>query len=198
MYICVLDFEATCFEDQNGKLHEIIEFPSVLLEYDEETGTTKVLSEFQEYCKPKIDPTLSDFCTKLTGITQTQVDSGANFPYVFKRHYLWLQSQIPDIYNTTVHILTYGAWDLNIAFPAECERWNIKSIPSLYKHFINIKKEASEFYKVKSLGMDGLLNWLKMDLLGRHHSGIDDCRNIARIFQRMLSDGYRTLGLTYV
>ena len=32
-YICVLDFEATCSEDKKFKpSHEIIEFPSVLLQ----------------------------------------------------------------------------------------------------------------------------------------------------------------------
>ena len=31
---------------------------------------------------------------------------------------------------------------------------------------------------------------LGLALEGRHHSGIDDSRNIARILQRMIADGY--------
>ena len=39
--------------------------------------------------------------------------------------------------------------------------------------------------------MDGTLKKLKMELEGRHHSGIDDCKNILRIIQRMRSDGWK-------
>uniref|UniRef100_A0A7S4KAW0 Exonuclease domain-containing protein n=2 Tax=Odontella aurita TaxID=265563 RepID=A0A7S4KAW0_9STRA len=38
--------------------------------------------------------------------------------------------------------------------------------------------------------MAGMLRELGMELRGRHHSGIDDCRNIARICERMLKDGW--------
>ena len=41
-----------------------------------------------------------------------------------------------------------------------------------------------------------MLTTLKMDLEGRHHSGIDDCKNIGRIATRMLEDGWRP-ALTY-
>lgn len=34
-----------------------------------------------------------------------------------------------------------------------------------------------------------MLTVLKMELQGHHHSGIDDCRNIARIVVRMVEDG---------
>ena len=37
--------------------------------------------------------------------------------------------------------------------------------------------------------MAGMLSELKMELVGKHHSGIDDCRNICRIVQRMIQEG---------
>jgi len=37
--------------------------------------------------------------------------------------------------------------------------------------------------------MAGMLNYLRLPLEGRHHSGIDDCRNISRIARQMLKDG---------
>jgi hypothetical protein len=40
-----------------------------------------------------------------------------------------------------------------------------------------------------------MLKHLKMDLVGRHHSGIDDCRNLARIVIRLIEDG-ATLDVT--
>lgn len=39
------------------------------------------------------------------------------------------------------------------------------------------------------MGMARMLEVLKMDLIGKHHSGIDDCRNIARLLIRMMHEG---------
>lgn len=97
-YICVVDFEATCEEDNPSDFHhEIIEFPMVLINTHTLEIVSWVLGEgrivqflsagwvlyllmfsllflqvdsFQEYVKPELNPQLSDFCVKLTGITQ--------------------------------------------------------------------------------------------------------------------------------
>lgn len=37
--------------------------------------------------------------------------------------------------------------------------------------------------------MRTMMNELKIPLLGSHHLGIDDTKNIARVLQRMLMDG---------
>jgi len=37
--------------------------------------------------------------------------------------------------------------------------------------------------------MTDMLAFLGLELKGRHHSGIDDCRNIAQVLIRMLRDG---------
>lgn len=46
-----------------------VEFPAVLLN----TSTGEVESEFRTYVQPQEHPTLSEFCTELTGITQVCV-----------------------------------------------------------------------------------------------------------------------------
>ena len=66
-YLLVLDFEATCGEGGFPRDQmEIIEFPTIMydLEEKEEVG------RFHEYVKPIIRPQLTEYCTKLTGITQ--------------------------------------------------------------------------------------------------------------------------------
>lgn len=40
----------------------------------------------------------------------------------------------------------------------------------------------------KPVGMAGMLKAMKTDLEGRHHSGIDDCKNIAKIVERLRSE----------
>ena len=75
MYFLVMDLEATCDEINGRKIKmtatEIIKFPAVLVN----TTDSTIISTFHQYIKPTICPTLSEFCTKLTGITQDIVDS---------------------------------------------------------------------------------------------------------------------------
>lgn len=86
-FICVLDFECTCQEDTSGYPHEVIEFPVVVLEL----ATRKIVAEFHSFCKPTVNPILTPFCTKLTGITQAQVDDAPSFPSVIDNLSTWLE-----------------------------------------------------------------------------------------------------------
>jgi inhibitor of KinA sporulation pathway (predicted exonuclease) len=191
MYICVLDFEATC-QESGKQNHEIIEFPSVLYKL---TDKFTKISEFREYCKPKSNPKLSDFCTKLTGITQDLIDPADTFPNVLARHHKWLTTHIDNFENFT--FLTCGGWDWE-QFARECKFYNIKA-PNVYNKYINIKKDFQKLYKTeKSFGMAGMLYHLKLDLLGRHHCGLDDCRNIGRILEKMIADGYKDFDIIYI
>lgn len=89
-YICVVDFEATCEENNPPDyLHEIIEFPMVLID----THTLEIVDSFQEYVKPTVKPQLSEFCVKLTGITQKLVDEAEIFHQVLKRAVSWLKEK---------------------------------------------------------------------------------------------------------
>ncbi len=63
-YLLVLDFEATCGDVVRE--NEIIEFPTLVYNLQED----KVQATFHEYVRPTITPTLTKFCTDLTGITQ--------------------------------------------------------------------------------------------------------------------------------
>lgn len=64
-----MDFEATCDNDRSFGPQEIIEFPGVLLNSE----TLAVEAEIQQYCRPVQHPTLTAFCTELTGITQVNL-----------------------------------------------------------------------------------------------------------------------------
>ena len=63
-YLLVLDFEATCGD--SIKTQEIIEFPTLLYDFHEDN----IAATFHEYVRPIAHPTLTEFCTELTGITQ--------------------------------------------------------------------------------------------------------------------------------
>ena len=71
-YLLILDFEATCDDLQSTPPRnemEIIELPTIL--YDIEKDQVKAI--FHEYVRPVRHPTLTKFCTDLTGIEQVRL-----------------------------------------------------------------------------------------------------------------------------
>jgi ERI1 exoribonuclease 3 len=188
IYYCVLDFEATCWENENRDTLEIIEFPSVLIRVDTAEKTISKVSEFHRYVRPVLDPEVSEFCTNLTGITQSQVDASDIIENVYEEHYIWLTSQLVDE-AASCYFVTCGNWDLKTMLPMEIMNKNLP-IRDLYTKFINIKYEYERLYRQKVYGMTDMLSRSGLELEGKHHSGIDDTRNIARVLWKMIEDGY--------
>jgi len=199
-YLCILDFEATC--NKQGKQprpQEIIEFPVLLFN----VATGEVEKEFHYYIRPDVHPTLSEFCTELTGIRQSQVDeTGISLEEALKRHKEWLNEcgivawhLCTSNDDKTFLYLTCGDWDLNVCLPRQLSHHGQSPMPH-FEAWINIKKEFSKKYMSKAKGMKGMLDFYCMELEGRHHSGIDDCRNIARICRQMMEEGWVPKGPT--
>lgn len=182
-YYVVLDFEATCDNKNAPKPQEVIEFPSVLVD----ANSLTVIDSWREYVKPHYHPTLTDFCTELTGIEQSSIDPAKEFPQVLLNHQNWLTSHNLDLNENTKDktwiFVSCGDWDLGTMFPTQLDACNppIKHVPECYRRWINIKKPFSQRLNRPAAGMAGMLNSLGLVLEGRHHSGIDDCKNIAKI-----------------
>ena len=107
------------------------------------------------------------------------------------------ESNVKDDHNSSNHstthtfvYLTCGDWDLKTCLPRQLEYTNDK-VPRHFKKWINIKKEFTKLYGTKGRGMVEMLEKLGLELEGRHHSGIDDCHNIAKICTKMLQDGWK-------
>uniref|UniRef100_S4RWV4 Exoribonuclease 1 n=1 Tax=Petromyzon marinus TaxID=7757 RepID=S4RWV4_PETMA len=188
-YICVIDFEATCQEHNPRDFpHEIIEFPVVLLN----TSTLQIEDTFQEYVKPFLNPTLSNFCTSLTGITQETVDAADYFPEVIDRVVNWMrQKGLGTTY--TYAILTDGSWDMARFLNIQCQLSQLP-YPRFAKKWINVRKTFCYFFKrvtknTKKRSSRTMLECLELQPEGRAHSGLDDSRNIARVAGSLLSRG---------
>ncbi|KAH9500731.1 3'-5' exoribonuclease 1 [Bulinus truncatus] len=182
-YLVVIDFEATCSETNENFVHEIIEFPAVLID----TRNQVVSNIFQRFCKPKVNPRLTEFCTKLTGISQQQVDKAKDFTDVFREFEEWM----------TIHklgtdfqfaILTDGPWDMSRFLKTQTELSSVP-FPPWAKHWINLRKAYTAFYSCGRVNLHQMLDELGMKFQGRPHCGLDDARNIAAIAIRLLQDG---------
>jgi len=190
-FFLVVDFEATC-EDRNvpDYPHEIIEFPGVLV--DGKTG--KIIDNWREYCRPTINPILSEFCTTLTGIDQETVDAASLFPEVLEKFNLWLEEKCLGSTHTFA-LVTDGPFDVGRFLRLSCQQAEIE-VPLWAEKWVNIRKGFSNFYKtnptgpnVRLPGLQTMLDKLDMEFEGNPHSGLDDATNIARVVSRMVMDG---------
>ncbi|RPD82022.1 exonuclease RNase T and DNA polymerase III [Lentinus tigrinus ALCF2SS1-7] len=197
-YLLILDFEATC--DDSGSIPrnemEIIEFPTLL--YDIEQDQVKAV--FHQYVHPICHPTLTQFCTELTGIEQSTVNAAYPFPSVWERYQAFLQEHGVMQEPGSVAYLTCGEWDLKTMLPMQLRLSGTQvgldpstgTLTAPYNRWINVKKSYQRMYGLKNAtGMAGMLRNAHMKLEGRHHSGIDDCKNILRIVQKMRKDGWK-------
>ena len=71
--------------------------------------------------------------------------------------------------------------NLKKVFPAH--KYNEKAHEVKYLHVNAVKKPQVN-------GMEQMLQLLKLELKGKHHSGIDDCRNLATVVIKLLQDGF--------
>ncbi|GFR78592.1 3'-5' exoribonuclease 1 [Elysia marginata] len=182
-YLVVIDFEATCSETNDNFVHEIIEFPAVLVD-----AKGQVLGEeFQRFCRPKLNPKLTPFCTELTGITQSQVDRAQDFPEVLLEFEEWMAShKLGTQYKFAV--LTDGPWDMARFLKTQTEISEVQ-FPSWARHWINLRKAYTTFYRCGKVNLQHMLQELGMTFEGRPHCGLDDSRNIAAIAAHLLRDG---------
>jgi inhibitor of KinA sporulation pathway (predicted exonuclease) len=188
-FYLVLDFEATCDDTTRLQPQEVIEFPVVCV-----CATTRqIVWEVHSYVKPVHHPILTPFCTSLTGITQATVDAGVSFPVALAavESKLLEVGLLPQTAGSPRFIfVTCGDWDLRSMLPRQLSVSSLPQ-PSYYKSWINIKIPFAQYFKLKGRGpgMDGMLQKLNLPLVGRHHSGIDDCRNIASILLTLMARG---------
>ncbi|KAA0202838.1 hypothetical protein HAZT_HAZT001943 [Hyalella azteca] len=185
-YLLILDFEATCFKkfdnpDFGAQSQEIIEFPALKLNPE----TLTVESTFQEFVKPVIHPELSDFCTKLTSITQHDVDNSGVFAEVLKRFNAWYEKEVGA---SSCLPITCGDWDLKTMLPNQCRREGIPVPPAL-RQWHNLKKSYCAATSVYCRSLTEMLHGLSLSFEGRLHRGIDDCRNINTIVVELLKRG---------
>lgn len=199
-YVIVIDFESTCWDtkDKQSKwqnLAEIIEFPAVLLNLK----TGKIEDEFHQYVMPVENPILSEFCTKLTGITQETVNSGIPLGtciMLFKRwiNQLSLKRKItfhkPSLGSTTCTFVTWSDWDLSMCLQNEAKRKQLRK-PDVLSQWIDLRLCYRTFYQRKPQGLKGALAELGLSFTGREHSGIIDARNTANLVYQMVLDGWQ-------
>ena len=172
--ILVVDVEATCWEGEppGDQEPEIIEIGLCLLDV-----RSCARGENHSILVSPQRSTISNYCTKLTTLTQDEVGSGLSFSEAClllresfdSRERLWA---------------SYGDYDrkqfkrdclaLGVDYPFGSGHINVKSL------FAIVNSLPSE------IGLAEAMKYLGFPLEGTHHRGADDAWNIARILGHML------------
>lgn len=183
-YICVVDLEATCWQDRRapgpngeGWIHpvmETIEIGAVLVRIE----TLVPLATFDAFIRPVQNPILSDFCKSLTSIRQEDVDRAKTYPEVVTDFRNWMAGKGP------LAETLFGSWGrFDFTQLKQDSAYHIFQFPFDDDEHLNIKNHTAEKMGWKPQGVSKALKRLKMDFLGTPHRGIDDARNIGRILQ---------------
>ena len=189
-YFLVLDFEGVNNKFNGGPdIMEPIEFP--VLKVNSQTFETE--SEFHSYIQPTIHTTLNPVCTEITGITQDMVTGQPTLPGVLKMLDDWMRAENLLGKRATTCFVTCGDWDLKTGLPTVCEYQNIP-YPDYLKKWVNLKDAYRTITGAKGQSMKKMLLGLGLELEGRHHSGIDDSRNIAKILRTLAAKDPERLG----
>ena len=172
--IVIVDVESTCWEGEppSGQENEIIEVGVCLL--DVETGERKNQNHWLIH--PRVS-TVSEYCTRLTGITQEDVEKGIPFEESC--------SMLRDQFESKERIwASYGDYDRG-QFERQCKREGVK-YPFGSRH-INVKTLFAIVYGLQcEVGMAEALDILGIPLEGVPHRGGDDAWNIAAILSRII------------
>lgn len=176
--ILVVDIECTCWEPKsfsNLETSEIIQIGLCLLNSKDHT----ISNSMSIFVKP-IKSTVSEFCTKLTGITQSCLN-GKGVSYSEAVDYL------KKIYKPKkVTWASYGDYD---KYMFEKTSEGDRSLYPFSSRHINVKNLFALKYKLdREIGMMGALGKLDLKPEGIHHDGKDDAFNIARILRKVLWD----------
>lgn len=175
--IIVVDVESTCWNaaPPRGEENEIIEVGLTLLDVatGQRHGRRSIL------VRPERS-TVSAFCTRLTTLTQAQVDAGGSFAEAC--------AVLSHEYDAGERVLaSYGDYDRRM-FALQCESRSVPypfgpthlNVKNLYALMRGLRHEIGV---AQALLLDGL------SFEGTQHRGVDDAWNIARLLGNLLRAG---------
>ena len=171
MNYIIFDLEASCWlgRPPHG-VNEIIEIGAVMVnDYGD------VESKFTRFVKPTVNPVLSDFCRKLTSITQEDIDHSRTFPHVIEEFMDWV-----GVDEESYTLISWGKYDRE-QLRQDCVLHRLDT--EWLDHHFNLKPAFKTLRNLKE--EPGLKKAVKMEgfeFTGVHHRAISDAENLTKIF----------------
>lgn len=172
--VLVIDVEATCcpLGSVPQQQMETIQIGAVIA-----TLSGEVMGEWNSHVRPIRHPMLTTFCTQLTGIRQSDVDTADAFPSVIKRLGQW----IDDTHSTIDCWASWGAYDrhqLRQDFEFHGLPWCLP--PS----HLNMKAVFTKKLRLKKRpALNTALALVGLEFSGVPHNALDDARNTVKLLR---------------
>lgn len=175
MQFIIFDLEATCWSgNRMGRTQEIIEIGAFSV-----TSFGEAVDKFHSFVHPVVNPSLSVYCQKLTGIRQKDVDPAPAFGEVASDFIHWLNQE-----NESYTLCSWGSTDLEL-LENDCALHHIDL--DWIRPYLDLK---AQYHQLKNLDTKkGLVRTLAaegLDFEGQHHRALDDAANLVRLFTRYL------------
>ncbi|KAJ8755044.1 hypothetical protein K2173_016525 [Erythroxylum novogranatense] len=189
------DFDFFLVLDLEGKV-EILEFPVLIID----AKAMAVVDLFHRFVRPSAmsEQRTSEYIERKYGkfgVDGVWHATALPFKEVLEQFETWLTQRClwKGKHGTCLNraaFVTCGNWDLKTIVPHQCKVSEVK-LPAYFMEWINLKDVYQNFYnpKQEARGMRAMMDQLRIPILGSHHLGIDDTKNIARVLLRMLADG---------
>ncbi len=171
----VIDLEATTDDGDDEQRAvprdemETIEIGAVLVR----ASTLEVEAEFQTFVRPVRHPTLTPFCTELTGITQEMLADAPTFPDALE---LLRQATLVGRWG-----VVWGSWGRfdDTQLRRDCAYHGVDYPMPEHMNLKNVFSAAQG--RRKRYGMAKALRLCGLTLDGDHHRALPDAKNIARM-----------------
>jgi len=172
--ILVIDVESTCWQGPppRGQLSEIIEIGLCTVDY----AKLERLTKRAIMVKP-IRSRVSEFCTRLTTLTQDDVHGAGSLPdavSILKREYRSLERLWASWGDYDRSQFERCCRELTVPYPFGKMHLNIKTLFAL------------AYGDDRELGIDEACARVGIPLEGTHHRGVDDAWNIAALLCHLL------------
>lgn len=177
MNYIILDLEATCWLGKPPKgINEIIEIGAVKI-----NGYGEVKGYFSKLIKPEVNPVLSGFCKKLTGIKQEQINVADGFVKVIEQFHDFI-----EVENNDYVLFSWGNNDRPY-LESNCKLHNIET--NWLTPFVDMREKYLGFNgNKKKSGLKHIVESEGFEFEGDQHSAYVDAYNLSKIFIKYLDE----------
>jgi len=188
--LIVFDLEATCWDrgENAGNWNDAdpnymkIDSPTWKQVHEMETieiGAVKldiknyeIIDQFQTFIRPILNPELTDFCKKLTTITQKNVSNAPDFKEAFMSFRRWA--------GRPFYYVGWGQYDYR-QLRRDCDRCGVGLFSE--DRYLNGKDEYFRFTGKRAGGLGKAVRRHNLTFEGTHHRAISDAIMTAKVLQ---------------
>ncbi|CAO4383647.1 unnamed protein product [Caenorhabditis nigoni] len=189
--LLILDFEATCEQDNYDYPPEIVQFSVCVLNTRE-----KIIREdlsFNKFVRPVINPKLTDFCADLTGIDQESIDKADTFTEVYHQFSAWLkehnfqEKRFAFVCDSRQDMWRFAQYQFLL---------NKQPLPTIFRQWVNLGRYYEEDLRKAQVQdtwgpsfIEKMSGFYNIPFEGHAHNAMDECAFLAKVTKRVLDNG---------